>query len=108
MLGLIESSVGKSEEERNAAFKALSDEISALRSQQETNGSAQASAENRRSRMNEIIAVLEGHDFCLEEYDDGLVRQMVERVRILGVGKIAVKFELGPEYVCELRDGSTN
>ncbi len=60
--------------------------------------------EKRRSRINEMIGILERRDYCLEEYDDRLVRQMVEQVRVVDEDTVTVSFGVGAEYVCALRD----
>ena len=106
MLKLLETSVGTDPAERDAKFKALADEIGALQNQLSEQGSNQADMEKRRSRINEMIGILERRDYCLEEYDDRLVRQMVEQVRVVDEDTVTVSFGVGAEYTCGLRDSA--
>ncbi len=106
MMKLIKEGVGEDAVQRDAKFKALADEIKALRDRQRAKSSEQAGAENRRSQLNEMITVLEDYDYSLDEYNDGLVRLMVEQIRVLDSDKVLVSFGLGVEYICELRDGA--
>ena len=50
-----------------------------------------------------MIAAVQGFDLNnLREYDDRLVRMMVERVRVLGDDKVLVEFGLGVGYECKI------
>ena len=66
MMKLIKEGVGEDAVQRDAKFKALADEIKALRDRQRAKSSEQAGAENRRSQLNEMITVLEDYDYSLD------------------------------------------
>ena len=102
MLELIKSSVGRDMAEQMVEFKVLSDEMQGLQDQlneQETNHSDK---QNRNSRISDMIEVLKLCNIRLAEYDDRLVRLMVERVKVVEDDKVLVEFEPGVEYVCGL------
>jgi len=102
MLELIKTGVGRDVAEQMAEFKAISDEIKGLQDKLSERDADQAGRQNRHSRINEMIAVIQEHDFSLPGYDDRLVRLLVERVKVLGDDTVLVEFELGCEYICQL------
>ena len=102
MLELIKTSVGRDVAEQMVEFKALSDEIKGLQDKLNERDAGQVGRQNRHSKIGDMIAVIQEHDFNLPHYDDRLVRRFVERIKVLEDDKVLVEFELGTSYTCGL------
>ena len=99
---LVKISVGRDMAEQMAEFKALSDEIRGLQAKLDAQDMNHAGKQNCNSRINDMIEVLQQCNLRLAEYDDRLVRLMVERVKVVEDDKVLVEFGAGVEYECGL------
>lgn len=77
--------------------KEISDEIKGLQETLQRHEQRQTSAQNTLSRMGEILALLESENLNLTEYDEALVRQNIEEVKVLSEDKVMVVFKSGLE-----------
>ena len=78
-------------------FKEISDEIKELQETLKRHEQRQMIEQNNNSRMVEISKNLDNADFSLTEYDDALVRQLVDTVKVLSDRKILITFKGGFE-----------
>ncbi len=78
-------------------FKEISDEIKELQDTLKNREQRQIIAQNTQSRMDEIIKILENENFNLAGYNDALVRQLVDTVKVLSDSKILITFKGGLE-----------
>jgi len=78
-------------------FKEISDEIKELQERLQSHEQRQTAAQNISSRIGEIFALLESEDLNLTEYDEALVRRLIEEVKVLSEGKVLVVFNGGME-----------
>jgi len=78
-------------------FKEISDEIKELQETLKNHEQRQVIAQNTQSRMAEIFKILENENFNLTKYDDALVRQLVDSVKVLPDSKIRITFKGGLE-----------
>jgi len=76
-------------------FKQISDEIKKLQETLRNHGQKQNSVQN--SRLTEILEHLESADFNFTEYDDLLVKQLIENIKILSTDKLLITFKGGYE-----------
>lgn len=84
---------------------AISMEIRNLRAQQELLGQSQQPG-NNDNRMTEIVEALNIEDIRLDEYDNRLVRKVIESISILSKNKIMVTFKNGDVLEINLTVGS--
>ena len=101
MIELINDSVqsGDDVEGREAEFKEISDTIALLKSRiatVEDSANTSGSTNERLEQIQKIIAQREQKRF---EYDDSIVRQMIECIKVLPEGKLEIIF--GGGYVVE-------
>lgn len=101
MIELINDSVqsGDDMESREAEFKEISDTIALLKSRiatVEDSANTSGSTNERLEKIQKIIAQREQKRF---EYDDSIVRQMIECIKVLPEGKLEIIF--GGGYVVE-------
>jgi site-specific DNA recombinase len=101
MIELINSSVqdGNDIESHEAEFKEISDTIALLKNRIaaiENLANADGSPNERLEQIQDIIAQREQKRF---EYDDAIVRQMIECIKVLPDGKLEIIF--GGGYVVE-------
>jgi len=101
MIELINDSVqsGDDMESREAEFKEISDTIALLKSRIATiedSANTSGSTNERLEKIQKIIAQREQKRF---EYDDSIVRQMIECIKVLPEGKLEIIF--GGGYVVE-------
>ncbi len=80
-----------------ADIQKFSEEMKALREFIETEKSKAAMAEQDTEQMNAVLERLEQEDFVLTEYDDVVVRQMVERITVVDKETIRIRFIGGME-----------
>jgi len=78
-------------------FKEISDEIKEMQERLQSHEQQQTAAQNTSSRIGEIFALLESEDLNLTEYDEALVRRLIEEVKVLSEGKVLVVFNGGME-----------
>ncbi len=77
----------------------FSREMTDLRAFIENEKAKQATAQQNTEQLQEIMHRLDTEDFTVTEYDDTLVRRIVERVTVAGKYEIVVRFKGG----CEIR-----
>ncbi len=80
-----------------ADIQKFSDEMKALREFIETEKAKTATAEQDTEQMNAVLERLEQADFTLTEYDDVVVRQMVERITVADKQTVRIRFIGGME-----------
>ena len=94
MMAMINEAVaeGKSIDDNEGEFKELSDEIAQLNSRVEAIKELMAHDESAKERLKSINAKVEELKDGITEYDDTIVRQMIECVKVCKDGKIQVIF----------------
>lgn len=85
-----------------ADIQKFSDEMKALREFIETEKSKVATAEQDTEHMNMVLKRLEQADFTLTEYEDVVVRQMVERITVVDRETVRIRFVGGVELTQEI------
>ena len=85
-----------------AEFQRISSEISKLKIQIETEKSKQKSSKNTSTRVNEIMETLDLQDGILTQFDDVVVRKVVEYIKVISTDKIMVVFKGGVEVFGEM------
>lgn len=85
-----------------ADIQKFSDEMKALREFIETEKAKSMSAEQNTEQMNAVLERLEQENFTLTEYDDVVVRQIIERVTVESQKHIMVQFKGGTEVRKEI------
>ena len=80
-----------------ADIQKFSDEMKALREFIETEKAKTSMAEQDTEQMNAVLERLEQADFTLTEYDDVVVRQMVERITVADKQTVRIRFIGGME-----------
>ena len=85
-----------------ADIRKFSDEMKALREFIETEKSKVATAEQDTEHMNMVLKRLEQADFTLTEYEDVVVRQMVERITVVDRETVRIRFVGGVELTQEI------
>ena len=76
--------------------------MKALREFIETEKSKVATAEQDTEHMNMVLKRLEQADFTLTEYEDVVVRQMVERITVVDRETVRIRFVGGVELTQEI------
>ena len=76
--------------------------MKALREFIETEKAKSMSAEQNTEQMNAVLERLEQENFTLTEYDDVVVRQIIERVTVESQKHIMVQFKGGTEVRKEI------
>ena len=101
MMNLVSESIAKGNdvEDCEDEFKEISDEISELKEQIKVLQESAYGNEISEERIREIQLVIDNHEINFTEYDDALVRQTVECIRVYKSKKIDVIF--GGGYTIE-------
>ena len=101
MMELVSETVAEGEEmeSRESEFKAISDEINQLNCQIEAIKETMESDEDFEDRIRQISEKVDKIQNGMTEYDDTMVRQMIECVRIYSDGKTEVIF--GGGYIVD-------
>ena len=101
MMELVNQAVseGKSVESNEGEFKEISDEINQLNSRIEAIREALAKDKSADERMEQITRKIDEMQTGINEYDDGIVRQMIECIKVYGDGRLEVIF--GGGYMIE-------
>lgn len=89
-----------------ADIEKFSEEMKALREFIETEKAKQASKQQGADELNAVLEQLEKTNFIMTEYDDVVVRQLIEKVTVMDKNTIAVTFKGGFEIRKELNNGS--
>ena len=85
-----------------ADIQKFSDEMKALREFIETEKSKAMTAEQDTEQMNAVLERLEQQDFTLTEYDDVVVRQMVDMITVVDKQTVRIRFIGGMDIVQNL------
>ena len=101
MLEIVNESVqnGTDVEDQEDVFKTIADEIDGLTKRIEAVKQAQLDSESRAQRLTQLQEKIEYHEQHKFEYDDSLVRQMIECIKVYHDGHIEVIF--GGGYTVE-------
>lgn len=96
---LVAESIGNNTVGQNEArLKAMSDEIKALHDTlvefKETNGTEATI----RCRVGEMTEILDSEPEGIEAYNDRLVRQLIQAIKVMGEDKLLIVFKCGLEY----------
>lgn len=78
-------------------FKEISDERTELQNKLKGYAQRQVITENNNARMKELFEILEQANFNLEEYDEALVKQLINKVTVVSAEKIRITFKGGFE-----------
>ena len=99
MLALVNESIGNGEdmEVREAEFKEISDNIARLKRRIEAIRESQNKGVSSASRLQEIQDIISNRISHNDQYDDTIVRQMIECVRVYHDGRLEVVFGGGYE-----------
>ena len=87
------NSLGENEEE----FKDISDQIEQLNRRIEAIRNSEGSDEYQQERLNQIQATIDEREAHRDTYDDSIVRQMIECVKVHEGGRLTVIFGGGYE-----------
>lgn len=85
-----------------ADIQKFSEEMKVFREFIDTEKSQTVTAEQDTEQMNMVLERLEHEDFTLTEYDDVVVRQMMERITVVDKQTLGVRFVGGVEVVQNL------
>jgi hypothetical protein len=77
-------------------FEELADEIDALREEKQALLLEDANRAGMKQRLDELEAFLEGQQEPVTDYDEGLVRKLIERITVYD-GYLAFEFKCGLE-----------
>ncbi len=94
ILELVEESVknGGDMEEHETEFRELSQEIEMMKSRINTIREANSSNEALQDRMSQIRQIIDERESNRLQYDDAIVRQMIECIKIYPTGKLEIIF----------------
>ena len=94
ILELVEESVknGSDMEEHETEFRELSQEIEMMKSRINTIREANSSNEALQDRMSQIRQIIDERESNRLQYDDAIVRQMIECIKIYPTGKLEIIF----------------
>lgn len=101
MLALVNESVSKGEdmESREQEFKEIADTIEQLKRRIDAIRDSQSNNSSTETRMMEIHSIMNEYLTNMDQYDDRIVRQMVECIRVYHDGKLEIVFGGGTEIV---------
>ena len=99
MLSLVSESVNNGEdmESREQEFKEIADNIERLKRRIEAIRNSQTDTETAEARMQHIQKIMNERLATMDQYDDSIVRQMVECIRVYHDGKLEIVFGGGYE-----------
>ena len=83
--------------------KEISDEIKGLQETLNEHKQQQTTAQNVNSRITEIFDILENEKFNFTEYDDAMVRSLIDSIKVLTEDQILVTFKGGFEMEQKLQ-----
>ncbi len=93
---------GETEESHIADFAMIANAINVLRLRKAEIEQDEVKQENTEARLAAMQKRLSSKDINLETYDDLLVKQMVESVKVLSREKVQIRFKVGIEMTMEL------
>lgn len=105
MMALVSEAVaeGQSIDDNEGEFKEISDEIAQLNNRVSTIKELMTNDENAKNRLESINAKVEELKDGITEYDDTIVRQMIECIKVYDDNKIEVIFGGGTSIIEELK-----
>lgn len=105
MMALVSKAVaeGQSIDDNEGEFKEISDEIAQLNNRVSAIKELMTNDENAKNRLESINAKVEELKDGITEYDDTIVRQMIECIKVYDDNKIEVIFGGGTSIVEELK-----
>ena len=89
-----------------ADIEKFSEEMKALREFVEAEKLKQAKTEESTAEFDMVIKRLENENFAITEYDDVVVRQLIEKITVMDKSTITVTFKGGFEIRKELDSGN--
>ncbi len=89
-----------------ADIEKFSEEMKALREFIETEKAKQAAKQRGSAELDAILERLENEDFAITEYDDVVVRQLIEKVTVVDKNTITITFKGGFEIRKEIDSGN--
>jgi len=92
-----------SESNFEVEFQKISSEISNLKIQIETEKSKQKSSKYNSTRVNEIMETLNPHNGMLTQFDDVVIRKIIEYIKVISSDKIQIVFKGGVEVVGDMK-----
>lgn len=106
MLALVNESVEKGEDVENYEdeFKSISEQIEQLRSRITAIQESQKENGELQTRLKEIQDTIDAREINRETYDDSIVRQMIECIKVFKDGRLLVIFGGGYEIEVSLGD----
>lgn len=105
MIALVSEAVaeGQSIDDNEGEFKEISDEIAQLNNRVSAIKELMTNDENAKNRLESINAKVEELKDGITEYDDTIVRQMIECIKVYDDNKIEVIFGGGTSIIEELK-----
>lgn len=105
MMALVSEAVaeGQSIDDNEGEFKEISDEIAQLNNRVSAIKELMTNDENAKNRLESINAKVEKLKDGITEYDDTIVRQMIECIKVYDDNKIEVIFGGGTSIIEELK-----
>jgi hypothetical protein len=97
MIGLVQASVDSDEgtDSFEGQFKEISDEIKTLKDKLHIYEVKKTMEQNSDSRMKELFDLLENDELTVDGYDESLVRQLVENIKVMSADRLQVTFKFG-------------
>ena len=97
MMGLVEQSAKNSLniEAFDDKFKIISDEIKMLKATLDAQEKNEMTRGSANTRIVEIFQILDNGNLDLTEYDDKLVKQLIETITVIDKDKIRIEFKGG-------------
>ena len=89
-----------------ADIEKFSEEMKTLREFIETEKAKQMTAQRGSAELDAVIERLENEDFTISEYDDVVVRQLIEKVTVMDKNAITITFKGGFEIRKEIDSGN--
>lgn len=86
---------GSYTEEFDRRYQAISEEINKIKEQQLEAKRNRTLAENYEQRVKEMDAFLQDAPQSIPEFDDALVRRLIENIRVVSAEKIMIQFKSG-------------
>ena len=87
--------VGIYNEEFDKRYQVIAEEIGNLKEQQMEERRKRKLAENYEQRVKEMDVFLQSNTQRIQEFDDDLVRRLVERVKVLSAVRVMIQFKSG-------------
>lgn len=105
MVALIEENAktGTYNEVFDRRYKRISEELNVLKEKKKENQRRKKLEENLNQRVHDMDEFLQGNIQQLPEFDDDLVRRLIESIKILSQEKLLIQFKSGIVMEKELK-----